>query len=110
MHFPTWRTPFAKKRSAPPPPRDRSGVRWGIPRVLNVWNTSQFWLGFLAAIGIPRDNVVFSSDTSEEQGRDYGKGRGSVDCCYPVKCMSGHYGELLFGQRKKIDVLLSPMI
>jgi predicted nucleotide-binding protein (sugar kinase/HSP70/actin superfamily) len=24
--------------------------------------------------------------------------------------MSGHYGELLFGQRKKIDVLLSPMI
>ena len=33
-----------------------------------------------------------------------------MDCCYPVKCMSGHYGELLFGQNKKIDVLLSPMI
>ncbi len=33
-----------------------------------------------------------------------------MDCCYPVKCMSGHYGELLFGQRKKLDVLLSPMI
>ena len=33
-----------------------------------------------------------------------------MDCCYPVKCISGHYGELVFGQRKKIDILLSPMI
>jgi len=32
-----------------------------------------------------------------------------VDCCYPVKCVSGHYGELLFG-KKKIDILFSPMI
>ena len=99
----TWWTLFARKRSAPlllgrPA---TAAVRVGIPRVLNVWNTHQFWLGFLAALGIPRENVVFSSDTSEDQGRDFGKGRGSVDCCYPVKCMSGHYGELLFGQRRK---------
>jgi len=53
---------------------------------------------------------VFSSDTSEEQGRAFGKGRGTVDCCYPVKCMSGHYGELVFGQREKLDVVVSPMI
>ena len=53
---------------------------------------------------------MFSSDTSEEQGREFGKGRGTVDCCYPVKCISGHYGELVFGQKKKIDILLSPMI
>ena len=33
-----------------------------------------------------------------------------MDCCYPVKCASGHYGELIFGQRKTIDVLFSPMI
>jgi predicted nucleotide-binding protein (sugar kinase/HSP70/actin superfamily) len=78
--------------------------------VLNVWSTSQFWVGFLQALGIAQENIVFSSDTSEEQGREYGKGRGTVDCCYPVKCISGHYGELLFGQKKKIHVLLSPMI
>jgi predicted nucleotide-binding protein (sugar kinase/HSP70/actin superfamily) len=53
---------------------------------------------------------VFSSDTSEEQGRQFGKGRGTVDCCYPVKCMSGHYGELVFGQREKLDLIFSPMI
>ncbi len=55
-------------------------------------------------------NLVFSSDTSEEQGRQFGKGRGTVDCCYPVKCISGHYGELVFGQREKLDIIFSPMI
>ena len=28
----------------------------------------------------------------------------------PVKCISGHYGELVFGQKHKLDILLSPMI
>jgi predicted nucleotide-binding protein (sugar kinase/HSP70/actin superfamily) len=110
MHFPTWPTWFAKKPSAASPPKDRSGIRVGIPRVLNVWSTHQFWVGFLRDIGISSENIVFSSDTSEEQGREFGKGRGTVDCCYPVKAISGHYGELVFGLKKKIHVLLSPMI
>ncbi len=91
-----------------PPEKDRSHIRVGIPRVLNMWSTHQFWIGFLKALGI--QYIVFSSETSEEQYREFGKGRGTVDCCYPVKCMSGHYGELIFGQKKKIDILLSPMI
>jgi len=78
--------------------------------VLNIWSTHQFWVGFFAALGIERRNLIFSSDTSEEQGREFGKGRGTVDCCYPVKCISGHYGELLFGQKKKLDILFSPMV
>src|SRR5271163_679788 len=105
--LPTW---FAKKPSVASPPKDRSQLRVGIPKVLNIWTTSQFWVGFLKALGVASENIVFSSDTSEEQGREFGKGRGTVDCCYPVKCMSGHYGELIFGQKKKIDILLSPMI
>ena len=105
----TW---FAKKPSAasPLPSKDRSGIRVGIPKVLNVWSTHQFWVGFLRDIGISSENIVFSSDTSEEQGREYGKGRGTVDCCYPVKAMSGHYGELIFGLKKKVHIILSPMI
>jgi predicted nucleotide-binding protein (sugar kinase/HSP70/actin superfamily) len=67
-------------------------------------------MGLLQALGFDPRNIVFSSDTSEEQGRQFGKGRGTVDCCYPVKCMSGHYGELVFGQRQKLDIILSPMI
>ena len=110
MRFPTLPTWFAKKPSAASPPKDRSGIRVGIPRVLNVWSTHQFWVGFLREIGIASENIVFSSDTSEEQGREFGKGRGTVDCCYPVKAISGHYGELVFGLKKKIHILLSPMI
>jgi predicted nucleotide-binding protein (sugar kinase/HSP70/actin superfamily) len=110
MNIPTLRTWFAKKPSAASPPKDRSKLRVGIPKVLNIWSTHQFWVGFLKALGISSENIVFSSDTSEEQGREFGKGRGTVDCCYPVKCISGHYGELIFGQKKKIDILFSPMI
>ena len=103
--MPRW---FARTPTADP--RSRSSLRVGIPRVLNVWSTHHFWWGFLTALGIDPEGIVFSSDTSEEQNREFGKGRGTVDCCYPVKCISGHYGELVFGQRKKIDILLSPMI
>ena len=89
----------------------RSELRVGIPRVLNLWSTHQFWIGFLEALGIDARHIEFSSDTSEDQARQFGKGRGTVDCCYPVKCISGHYGELLARDRHhKIDILLSPMV
>jgi predicted nucleotide-binding protein (sugar kinase/HSP70/actin superfamily) len=106
--LPKWfaRTGSAESGSAPA----RASLRIGIPRVLNLWSTHQFWIGLFTALGVDPRNVVFSSDTSEEQGRQFGKGRGTVDCCYPVKCISGHYGELLFGQKQKLDILFSPMI
>ncbi len=110
MNIQTLLTPFARKPSKELLSKDRSTVRVGIPKVLNIWNTHQFWIGFLEGIGIKYTNIVFSSNTSEEQSREFGKGRGTVDCCYPVKAMSGHYGELIFGQKKKINVLLSPLI
>jgi predicted nucleotide-binding protein (sugar kinase/HSP70/actin superfamily) len=76
-----------------------------------MWSTHQFWVGFLTTLGIEPNRIDFSSDTSEDQAREFAKGRGTVDCCYPVKCISGHYGELLMRARhRKIDVLLSPMI
>src|ERR1041385_382391 len=77
-----WRV---KKRSAAL--RPRSEIRIGIPRVLNIWSTHRFWIALLEALGVDPRNIVFSSETSEEQGREYGRGRGAVDCCYPVKCM-----------------------
>ena len=114
MPFQTLRTWFGKKGSAATKGaakvKDRSQLRVGIPKVLNIWTTHQFWVGFLKELGVSSENIIFSSDTSEEQGREYGKGRGTVDCCYPVQAISGHYGELIFGQKKKINVLLSPMI
>jgi len=89
----------------------RAGLRIGIPRVLNLWSTHQFWIGFFGALDIDARRIEFSSDSSEDQARQFGKGRGTVDCCYPVKCINGHYGELLARDRHhKIDVLFSPMI
>ena len=89
----------------------RAALRVGIPRVLNIWSTHQFWIGFLGALGIDWRHIEFSSDTSEDQARQFAKGRGTVDCCYPVKCISGHYGELLqLKKHRKIDLLFSPMI
>ncbi len=94
----------------PPEQKPRAKLRIGIPKILNVWTTHQFWLGFFGALGVPNSRVIFSQDTTEEQGKTHGKGRGTVDCCYPVKCGAGHYGELTFGQKRDIDILFSPMI
>src|SRR5262249_7963161 len=105
------RQPSAAPPSPEPPTKTRERLRVGIPRVLNLWSTHQFWIGFFEALGIDARRLEFSSDSSEDQSRDFGKGRGVVDCCYPVKCISGHSGELLARERHhKIDVLFSPMI
>jgi predicted nucleotide-binding protein (sugar kinase/HSP70/actin superfamily) len=105
------RTRSARRASPEPIVKARSELRVGIPRVLNLWSTHQFWIGFLAALGIDPRHIHFSSDSSEDQAREFAKGRGTVDCCYPVKCISGHYGELLARDgRRRIDLLLSPMV
>jgi predicted nucleotide-binding protein (sugar kinase/HSP70/actin superfamily) len=90
--------------------KERAKLRIGIPKLLNVWTTHQFWIGFFTALGVNQRRIVFSSDTSEEQMREHGKGRGTVDCCYPVKCGAGHYGELVFGQKRKLNIVFSPLI
>src|SRR5918912_967021 len=119
MHTQTLLKWFAKSPSAAPKAplstapvaKPRSALRVGIPRVLNLWSTHQFWIGFFDALGSEARRLEFSSDSSEDQARRYGKGRGTVDCCYPVKCISGHYGELLARDKHhKIDILFSPMI
>jgi predicted nucleotide-binding protein (sugar kinase/HSP70/actin superfamily) len=110
----TWfaKPPSAAPSSYPEPTSKlRAELRIGIPRVLNLWSTHQFWIGFFGALGIDARHIEFSSDSSEDQAREFGKGRGTVDCCYPVKSINGHYGELLARDRHhKIDVLFSPMI
>ena len=36
----------------------------------------------------PQDRILLRHARKSRRG-EYGKGRGTVDCCYPVKCMSG---------------------
>lgn len=75
MLIPTWRKWFAPPPSAAPKARAR--LRVGIPRVLNIWSTHQFWVSFLHYLGIAADHIVFSGDTAEDQGREYGRGHST---------------------------------
>lgn len=110
MNFRTLPTWFATPPSAEPAKPPVRKLRIGIPRVLNQWTTHRFWTAFFVALGIAPRDVVWSQPTSEAQQRDHGQGRGVVDCCYPVKAMTGHYGELIDGQKRPIQILFSPKI
>jgi len=73
----------------------RRKVRIGIPRMLNIWSTAPFWRTYLETLGMPRGNVVFSDNTSEEMWLEGGK-YGSVDPCFPAKVGQAHVHNLLF--------------
>ena len=81
-----------------------------MPKALSLWSTHRFWLGILLELGVMPRNIVLSSDTSEAQFRKYAKGRVAVETCFPAKCLSGHVGQLLLGQRRPLDLILCPMI
>jgi predicted nucleotide-binding protein (sugar kinase/HSP70/actin superfamily) len=63
--------------------------------MLNIWSTAPFWRTYLEALGMPRGNVVFSDNTSEEMWIEGGK-YGSVDPCFPAKVGQAHIHNLLF--------------
>ncbi len=73
----------------------RRSVRVGIPKVLNVWTLAPFMRTYLEALGLQKQNVVFSDNTSEEMWLEGGK-YGSIDPCYPSKVSQAHIHNLLF--------------
>ncbi|MBM4366968.1 MAG: CoA activase [Deltaproteobacteria bacterium] len=73
---------------------DLRGIKVGIPRVLNLYSTGPFFRTFLETLGLPRENVVFSTATSEEMWAEGGR-YGSVDPCFPSKVTQAHVHELL---------------
>jgi predicted CoA-substrate-specific enzyme activase len=75
----------------------RRRVRIGIPRVLNLYSTGPFFRAYFEALGIPKQNVVFSDETTEELWVKGGK-YGSIDPCFPSKVAQAHIHNLLFDQ------------
>jgi activator of 2-hydroxyglutaryl-CoA dehydratase/predicted nucleotide-binding protein (sugar kinase/HSP70/actin superfamily) len=75
--------------------RDLSGVKVGLPRVLNMYSVGPFFRTFLETLGLPRQNVVFSTPTNEEMWAEGGR-YGSIDPCFPSKVIQAHIHELLF--------------
>jgi predicted CoA-substrate-specific enzyme activase len=85
------------KRSSKEAWEARRKIRIGIPRVLNLYSTGPFFRAYFEALGIPKTNVVFSDETTEELWVKGGK-YGSIDPCYPSKVAQAHIHHLLFDQ------------
>jgi activator of 2-hydroxyglutaryl-CoA dehydratase/predicted nucleotide-binding protein (sugar kinase/HSP70/actin superfamily) len=95
---------------------DLSKVKIGIPRVLNLYTTGPFFRTYFEALGMPRENVVFSEPTNEEMWQEGGR-YGSIDPCFPSKVIQAHIHELLFhaheDERKRrgpLDYIFYPCI
>jgi activator of 2-hydroxyglutaryl-CoA dehydratase/predicted nucleotide-binding protein (sugar kinase/HSP70/actin superfamily) len=80
----------------------RKETRIGIPRVLNIYQTGPLFRTFFEAAGIPKENVIFSEQTSEEMWVEGGK-YGSIDPCYPSKVTQAHIHNLIFHKHEKVD-------
>ncbi len=85
----------------------RNRIRIGIPRALNLYQVAPFFVGYLRALGVPREGIVFSGRTTEELFRE-GMRRGSIDTCYPSKLALAHVHDLLF--KKKCDWIFFPVL
>ncbi|MFT3776330.1 MAG: BadF/BadG/BcrA/BcrD ATPase family protein [Minicystis sp.] len=87
-------------------------VRIGIPRVLNIYSTGPYFRHYFEALGIPKQNVVFSDATSEEMWVEGGK-YGSIDPCFPSKVAQAHIHNLLFhhhSDEKKLNYIFFPIL
>jgi predicted nucleotide-binding protein (sugar kinase/HSP70/actin superfamily) len=100
------------QRSSAEAQERRRRMRIGIPRVLNIWSTGPFWRSYLEALGLQRQNVVFSDETTEEIWLEGGK-YGSIDPCYPGKVGQAHIHNLLFHHHsddKPLSYIFNPVL
>jgi predicted CoA-substrate-specific enzyme activase len=91
--------------------RRRATLRFGMPRVLNMYSLSPFFTAYLQSLGVPFKNLVFSDVTSEALYRE-GARRGSIDPCFPSKVCIAHAHNLIYvhHQRDPLTHILFPMV
>ncbi|WP_437731389.1 BadF/BadG/BcrA/BcrD ATPase family protein [Sorangium sp. So ce1335] len=100
------------RRSGPEVRERLRRVRIGIPRVLNIYSTGPYYRAYFEALGVPKQNVVFSDATSEEMWVEGGK-YGSIDPCFPSKVAQAHIHNLLFhhhAEEKKLNYIFFPIL
>ncbi len=91
--------------------KDRSQLRIGLPRVLNLYSLAPFFTAYLTSLGIPFKNLVFSDYTSDELYKE-GSRRGAIDPCFPSKVAIAHLHNLMHNQHRRgpLDWILFPKI
>jgi len=89
---------------------DRSNLRIGIPRVLNMYVYAPLFSNYLQSLGVPAENIVYSDFTTNEMYRT-GSSRGSIDPCFPSKITIAHFHNLIYTKhpRKPLDCIFLPM-
>jgi len=102
--------PFKKSDKAASEMRRRTRI--GMPRAMNMYSTAPYFRTYFEAIGIPKQNVVFSDETSEEMWVEGGK-YGSIDPCFPSKVCQAHIHNLLFHhhtEKKPLKYIFFPIL
>jgi predicted CoA-substrate-specific enzyme activase len=90
----------------------RRKIRIGIPRVLNLYSTGPWFRTYFESLGIQKQHVVFSDETTEELWVEGGK-YGSIDPCYPSKVAQAHVHNLLFHhheEKKPLNYIFFPIL
>lgn len=87
--------------------QQRERVRIGLPRALNLFQTAPFFIGYLRSLGLGREQILVSGQTTEKLFRQ-GVKRGAVDNCYPTKVAMAHVHELL--NRRELDWIFFPIL
>ncbi len=111
-----WRSPQVRSVDAPGRRArgaraiDPAALRVGIPRVMNLYVYAPLFSGYLEALGVAGDHVVYSDFTSPELYRA-GSNRGSIDPCFPSKVALAHVQNLLAiaHRRARLDCIFFPM-
>lgn len=87
-------------------------TRIAMPRAMNVYSTAPYFRTYFEALGLPKQNVLFSDATTEEMWVEGGK-YGSVDPCYPSKVCQAHIHNLLFHyhtEKRPLSYIFFPVL
>src|ERR1700720_4039010 len=90
--------------------QNRSKVRVGIPRLLNIYTYAPLFNGYFESLGVQPENVVYSDYTSSDLYRA-GASRGAIDPCFPAKIGISHVYNLIQEKHRKkpLNVIFFPM-
>ena len=89
---------------------NRSKIRIGIPRVLNIYTYAPLFHGYFESLGVQPENIIYSDYTSSELYRA-GASRGAIDPCFPAKIGISHVYNLIQEKHRKkpLDAIFFPM-
>ena len=90
--------------------QNRSKLRIGIPRVLNIYTYAPLFNAYFESLGLQPENIIYSDFTSSELYRA-GASRGAIDPCFPAKIGISHVYNLIQEKHRKkpLDAIFFPM-